>query len=154
MANDEERVRGLYQALIAAWNARDAKAMAGLYAPQGGQVGFDGSTFNSPGEIEKAMTPIFEDHPTARFVTIIRELRPLGAGAMILRAVAGMVPPGERAIKSERNAIQTLVASLGEGGAWRIEMFHNTPARFDGRPDAAKALTQELQLAADRQMGT
>lgn len=44
----------------------------------------------------------------------------------------------------ERNAIQTLVAGLQQR-VWRIEMFHNTPAAFHGRPEAVEALTRELR---------
>ena len=145
---DEQPVRELYNALIAAWNSRDATGMASLYAPRGGQVGFDGSVFNTPAEIEAAMRPIFKDHPTARYVTIVREVRELGPGVVILRAAAGMVPPGETAIKPERNAIQTLVASRSDSGEWRVEMFQNTPAQFHGRPQESEALTRELQAAA------
>jgi hypothetical protein len=62
---------------------------------------------------------------------------------MLLRGVVGMVPPGQSALKSERNAVQSLVAVL-EGGQPRIALFHNTPARFDGRPQLAEQLTAEL----------
>jgi hypothetical protein len=31
-----------------------------------------------------------------------------------------------------------------EGGEPRIALFHNTPARFDGRPQLAEQLTAEL----------
>ena len=151
MAAGDEAVVDLYRRLIDAWNARDAKGMATLYGSRGGQVGFDGSTYTTPAEIEQALTPIFADHPTARFVTVVREIRPLGDRAMILRAVAGMVPPGERVIKADRNAIQTLVASENDG-RWQVEMFHNTPARFDGRPEVAEELTRELQQVADREL--
>ena len=63
--------------------------------------------------------------------------------ASLIRAVAGMVPPGGQGIKPERNAIQSLVAVIDEG-APRIALFHNTPARFDGRPELAEQLTAEL----------
>jgi uncharacterized protein (TIGR02246 family) len=152
MATDEQAVLDLYGALIGGWNARDAKAMAGLYSPRGGQIGFDGSSFTTPSEIEQGLAPVFKDHPTARFVTIVREVRSIGDGVVILRAAAGMVPPGEGQIKAERNAIQTVVASRGEGEGWQIELFQNTPARFDGRPDEAETLTRELQSVADRQL--
>ena len=55
-----------------------------------------------------------------------------------------VIPPGEDHLKRERNAIQTLVASRASGG-WQIEMFQNTPARFDGRPEEADRLTRELE---------
>ena len=110
----------------------------------GSIVGFDGSTANGRDEIEAHLAPIFRDHPTARYVGKIREVRRLGEAALV-RAVAGMIPPGEDAIVPDRNAIQTLVASTGPGGNWWIEIFQNTPAKFDGRPDEADRLTQELQ---------
>jgi len=142
--NDQRDIEALYQALLAAWNDRDAAGMAALYAPAGGQVGFDGSTANGPAEIEALLAPIFRDHPTARFVGKVREVRSLGADAALVRAVAGMVPPGKADIMPERNTIQTLVASRQSAG-WRVEMFHNTPARFDGRPDLSESLTRELR---------
>ena len=150
MDDDKTQVRKLYEALIAGWNQRDAAAMAGLFAPRGSQVGFDGSPFNTPQEIAAALGPIFKDHPTARFVTIVREVRPIAEGAMILRAVAGMIPPGDTAIKPERNVIQSVVASRTSSAGWKIEMFQNTPAEFHGRPEEVEALTTELQAVADR----
>jgi uncharacterized protein (TIGR02246 family) len=138
-------VKHLYESLIGAWNRGDARGMAALYAPKGNQVGFDGSIANSPAEIEKHLTPIFADHPVATFVTKIREVRTLGPGAAILRAVAGMIPPGKTDIMPERNAIQTLIASVGPDQRWLVEMFHNTPAKFDGRPEESDKLTAELR---------
>src|SRR4029450_8104157 len=105
------------------------------YAPKGSQVGFDGSVANGPQEIEALLKPIFADHPTARFVAKVREVRALGPDAALLRAVAGMIPPGKSEIMPERNAIQTLVASRDGKGFWRVEMFHTTPAAFHGRPE-------------------
>ena len=81
----------LYEALIKCWNTRDAKGMAGLYANGGGQIGFDGSQISGPGDIEKHLAPIFRDHPTARFVFIIREVKLLGEAVGLVRAIAGMV---------------------------------------------------------------
>ncbi len=108
-------------------------------------VGFDGSTATGPGEIEEHLSLIFADHPTARFVPKIRDIRSLGSDGAIVRAVAGMTPPDGRHIMPDRNAIQTLVASRGPEGAWKIEMFQNTPAAFHGRPEEARRLTKELE---------
>jgi hypothetical protein len=63
---------------------------------------------------------------------------------VLLRSVAGMVPPGDSDIKPEVNAVQLLVA-IETAGRWRIAHFQNTPATFDGRPEAAEALTSELR---------
>jgi uncharacterized protein (TIGR02246 family) len=147
----ETSVVALYEALLQAWNGRDAAAMARLYSQRGSQVGFDGSVANGAEEIESQLAPIFADHPTAAFIGKVREVRSLDSNTAILRAVAGMVPPGKNKIVPDRNAIQTLVASRDSSGDWRVEtfhntpMFHNTPAAFDGRPEERMKLTEELQ---------
>jgi uncharacterized protein (TIGR02246 family) len=62
----------------------------------------------------------------------------------ILRAVAGMVPPGQSDLNPAVNAVQTLVAAKHDG-RWRIALFQNTPAQFHGRPELAQQLTEELR---------
>ncbi len=71
-------------------------------------------------------------------------MRPLASGVALLRAVAGMVPPGGSEIVPDKNAVQAFVA-LETASGWRIAHFQNTPATFDGRPEEAEALTAELQ---------
>ena len=67
---------------------------------------------------------------------------------MILRAVAGLVPPGQTAIRPETNSHQTVVAEAHDG-QWRIVLFQNTPAQFHGRPELVEEMTRELQAVAD-----
>ncbi len=141
---DEREVRSLYRELLDAWNARDAGAMAALFAPDGGVVGFDGSSHEGPEGIRADLGRIFAHHPTASFVGKVRSVRPLSADVALLRAVAGMVPPGASALNPDVNAVQTLVAVRLEGG-WRIASFQNTPAAFHGRPDLVERLTEELR---------
>jgi uncharacterized protein (TIGR02246 family) len=143
--NDLDAVKDLYQRLLDTWNRRDPEGMSRLYAPKGGQVGFDGSVVNGPDEIVAHLKPIFANHPTATFIGKIREVRAIGADAALLRAVAGMIPPGQSDIKPELDTIQTLVASRGKDGHWHVEMFHNTPAAFHGRPGDRDQLTAELR---------
>lgn len=144
MPNDD--IRALYDALIEAWNRRDAGAMAALFAPEGQMVGFDGSQVDGAGEIAAHLAPIFASHPTPPFVTVVRSVRSLGPDAAILNAIAGMIPPGQAELRPELNAVQTLVAARRDG-AWRIEMFQNTPAALHGRPEAVAAMTAELKAA-------
>lgn len=143
MSSSENDVRALYRSLIEAWNARDAAGMARLYAPDGTQVGFDGSHISGPREIEKHLAPIFANHPTPAFVTLVREVRALTPEVWLLRADAGMVPPGKHEINPAVNAVQTLIA-IQMDGAWRIALFQNTPAAFHGRPEMVEAFTAEL----------
>ena len=141
----------LYEALIKCWNNRDAKGMAGLYANGGGQIGFDGSQISGPGDIEKHLAPIFRDHPTGRFVFIIREVKLFGEALGLVRAIAGMVPPNGTDINSSLNAVQTMLARK-QRSLWKVELFQNTPARLDGQPDDVAAMTRELQSVVKTQL--
>jgi len=105
-------------------------------------IGFDGSELTGRNAIRDEMARIFEDHETARYVTKVREVRSLAAEVEVLRAIAGMVPPGKTELEPARNAHQTLVAARGE-----ILLFQNTPAQFHGRPELVEGMTRELEAA-------
>ena len=147
MPNDpspsRDDVVALYGRLLQAWNARDAVAFADQVTGSGSSVGFDGSQMDGRDAIHSELARIFADHTPASYVAKVREVRGLGSGVALLRAVAGMVPPGGRTLKPERNVIQSLVAVLDEGKP-RVALFQNTPARFDGRPELEAQLTAEL----------
>lgn len=137
-------IQTLYKALIDAWNQRDAKRMAALFSEQGAQIGFDGSSAVGKAEILAHLEPIFQDHPTAPFVTKIKSVRLLDNNVAILHAIAGMVPPGKTDIEPTVNAQQTLVA-VKKNDFWEIELFQNTPAQFHGRPELVEQMTEELR---------
>jgi len=141
----------LYEALIKCWNTRDAKDMAGLYGNGGGQIGFDGSQISGPGDIEKHLALIFRDHPTARFVFIIREVKLLGEALGLVRAIAGMVPRDGTDINPSLNVVQTMLARK-QRSLWKVELFQNTPARLYGRPEEVAEMTRELQSVVKTQL--
>jgi uncharacterized protein (TIGR02246 family) len=144
----ENEVLALYDRLIAGWNHHDGDAMAEPFAADGVVIGFDGSV--SPGRqgIATEMSSIFADHETARYAVKVHSVRPLGPQVMIVRAIAGLVPPGQTAINPETNSHQTVVAEEQQG-QWRIVLFQNTPAQFHGRPELVEDMTRELQAVAD-----
>ena len=137
-------VVALYTRLLESWNRRDAGGFAAQFAGHGTSVGFDGSPLEGRGAIATELGRIFRDHTPATYVARVRDVRTLAPGAILLRAVAGMVPPKESVLKPELNAIQSLVA-VAEGSAVRVVLFQNTPARFHGRPELVQRLTAELQ---------
>jgi uncharacterized protein (TIGR02246 family) len=91
---------------------------------------------------------IFADHETGRYAVKVQSVRTLGPQATMLRAIAGLVPPGQTAINPETNAHQTVVAEAQQG-QWKIVLFQNTPAQFHGRPGLVEDMTRELQAVAD-----
>jgi uncharacterized protein (TIGR02246 family) len=143
MDREEEGIRELYQRLLDGWNQRRADHMAELFLDDAVVVGFDGSQMRGKRAVNKEMTRIFADHRPARYVGIVRAVTLLKPDVAVVHAVAGMVPPGKRELKPENNAVQILTAVKGSEG-WRIAVYQNTPARFDGRPKLAAELTAEL----------
>jgi uncharacterized protein (TIGR02246 family) len=142
--NDEKAVRGLYEAVIEAWNQRSAVSYATLFAEDANVVGFDGSIMNGKAAILTELSKIFADHVTAPYIYKIREIRFLTPDSALLRAVVGMLSPTKTDINPAANAIQSLVA-VREGERWSIALFQNTPAQFHGRPELADALSSELR---------
>src|SRR5258706_11971014 len=115
LSPDESAVRALYQQLLDSWNKRRADIFAALFAVDGYSIGFDGSQLIGQGEIASTLHQIFADHPTAPYVSKVREVRFLSPEVAILRAVVGMVPPNQTNIVPALNAIQTLVAQKHDG---------------------------------------
>jgi uncharacterized protein (TIGR02246 family) len=142
----DREIRELYRQLLEAWDKRNARDFALLFALDGNIVGFDGAQVFGQTDIGAHLSEIFSHHQTARYVSIIREVRALTDGATILSAVAGMVPPDKDDINPDVNAVQTLIA-VKKASAWKVALFQNTPAALHGRPDAAKKLTVELRAA-------
>jgi len=134
----------VYETLLNAWNQRDGDAMAATFADEGEMIGFDGSQVEGRSEIASEMNRIFADHETASFVWKVRSARSVGTGLALLRAVAGMVPPGQSDVNADLNTHHTVLATKSDD-VWRIVLFQNTPALFHGRPELKERLTEELR---------
>jgi len=146
----EAATRDLYERLIEAWNKRNARDYALLFAANASIVGFDGSQVTGQMEIGAHVSEIFSHHQTASYVTIVREVRVVASDVTLLRANAGMLPPGKDELNPEMNAVQSMVAAQ-KGGKWEIALFQNTPAAFHGRPELSKKLTEELRAVLRQQ---
>lgn len=139
----EEPILSVYTDLLEAWNRQDADTFAGLFTSTGSVVGFDGSPMNGRDEIAAELRAIFANHPTAKYIARVREVRRISSHVILLRAVVGMIPPGKSELNPAVNAVQSLVMLHERDGA-KIALLHNTPAAFHGRPHLSEHLTQEL----------
>jgi len=93
-------------------------------------------------EIAETLGQIFTDHVTAPYVSKITAVRFVRPDVALLRAIVGMIPPGQADLNPALNAHQTLVAARHDG-VWRIALLQTTPAQFHGRPDLVQRLTEE-----------
>jgi uncharacterized protein (TIGR02246 family) len=140
----ETEVRALYRQILNGWNRRSAQAIAELFAEDGVVIECDGLELKGRSDIVFGHKQIFEDHHTGAFVGKVRSVNLLNPEVAVLRAVAGMVMPGQTDFDSRHNTLQTLVAARHEGH-WEAVHFQNTPAQFQSRPEEAAALADELR---------
>jgi uncharacterized protein (TIGR02246 family) len=143
-SSDVIEIRTLYRQMLDVWNKRSADAFATPFAPDGEVIGFDGSLMTRRVEIASTLGQIFADHVTAPYVSKVRSVRLLSPEVAILRAIVGMVPPGQLDLNPAVNAHQTLVAAKCDA-TWRIELLQTTPAQFQGRPELVQHMTEELR---------
>ena len=141
---DEDETHDLYSKLVHAWNHQDATAFSALFSKNGIAIGFDGTQLIGQKDIDAAVNNIFHDHLTATYVTKVRDIRSVTKDVMLLRAVVGMISPGEYDVNPSMNAVQTMLSFKGVEG-WQVVLFQNTPAKYDGRPEAQEELTKELR---------
>ena len=137
-------VEALHERILDAWNRQDAEAYAQQFSNDAIVVGFGGSEMHGPTEIAEQLGAIFADHEVASYVRIVRGVEAVGGEAALLHAVVGMVPPGREDVMPDRNAVQLLLA-VEDNGEWKARVLQNTPARYDGRPELAAELTDELR---------
>ncbi len=142
--SDELEVRTLYRQLIDGWNRRSAEAFAAPFAEDAEVIGFDGSQMIGRAEIAATLRQIFTDHVPPPYVSKVSSVRLLHPDVAILRAIVGMMPPGQADLDPALNAHQTLIAVTG-AGTWRITLLQTTPAQFHGRPELVQHMTDDLR---------
>jgi len=137
-------VEELYASLMDAWNKRDAKAFEDLFILDGDIVGFDGTQIHGQGSIGEHLRTVFGDHPTLPYTYRITGVTQISTEVAIVRAIAGMKPPGAKDFDPKLHAIHRLTA-VHRGGAYRVALFQNTPAQFHGRPQDVEQMTADLR---------
>jgi uncharacterized protein (TIGR02246 family) len=106
---------------------------ADLVEADGNVVGFDGSPINGQAEIETTLGGIFRDHVTAAYVGKIREVRFLTPEVAVLRAVAGMTPPGRSELTPRSTPCKPWLLrdapAAGASPSFRTPLPHFTASR-------------------------
>lgn len=127
--SDETAVRHLFQQLMDAWAAGDAKAYAALFTADADYYAFDGVNQKGRMAIEAGHKPLFERFLKGSKLTGgIVDMQPLAPDVMLLHAVGSILDAGRTSPKAERLSSQTLVAVKAQE-EWRFRSFHNTRVR-------------------------
>ncbi len=137
-------VEDLYFNFLHAWNERNSRAMADYFTEDGEMVGYDGSQAFGPEEIHAHLEPIFSSFPTPPYYAKVKNVSFLSDDAVMVRAIAGMIPVGKTELSQELNTHHTVIAVRDEE-KWFIKLFQNTPAQFHGRPELLDQMTEELR---------
>ena len=143
-------VQGVYEKLIQAWNSRQARDMANLFAVDGELIGFDGSLIIGKEAILDHLDPIFKTYPTPPFIYKVKRCQEVGT-CYLLRAIVGMVPPGKEELDPSLNAHQSLLVKKVDN-EWKIALFQNTPAQYHGRPELQDEMTEELKSVKEQEV--
>ncbi len=77
----DKGIRELYRQLLEAWDKRNARDFALLFAPDGNIVGFDGTQVFGQAAVGAHLSEVFSHHQTSRYISIVREVRALSDGA-------------------------------------------------------------------------
>ncbi|UFS98426.1 SgcJ/EcaC family oxidoreductase [Nocardia huaxiensis] len=140
-------MRTVYAELLDAWNRRSAGDFASRFADDALLVTVDGNRV--PGaSLTRYCQLVFVDHPETRCVGHVFSIRQIGSNAVLLHAIAGIVPAGRTRINPAVNAVHTLLAEK-RAGTWQIVLFQHTPADYHGRPELADQHTTRLQQIVD-----
>jgi uncharacterized protein (TIGR02246 family) len=136
--------RATYRQLLVAWNERDARTFSTLFGADGVMIGYDGSSAEGAEAIVDHLEPIFTNHPTATYLAHVIDVREIGSGLVMVRAMAGMVPPGENQVNPSVNALHTVLLRTSDGEP-SIVLFQNTPAQYHGRQDLSDEHLKTLE---------
>jgi uncharacterized protein (TIGR02246 family) len=121
-------VEDLYRRGIECWNARNADALAELFILDGEVVGADGASYTGRGAIHEQLVKVFAGQPPAYTAKIVG-ITTVTTDVAIVRAIAGMIPPGKTELDPALHVVQRMTAVF-RGGDWRIALLQTTPAAY------------------------
>ena len=142
----DTQIRALYARYLAGWNQRSGVTVSSVFADDGELIDLDGTLRSGRLSIAADMRRMLAEHATPTFVGVVRSVRRLADGVVLLHAVAGMVPPSADGVDPSLHTVHALTA-VEDAGRWKIALLQSTPARYGGRADTLAALTAELEAA-------
>ncbi|MGF1471193.1 MAG: SgcJ/EcaC family oxidoreductase [Rubrobacteraceae bacterium] len=126
---DAAAVRGLLDRLIDDWARGDGEAYGSRFTEDADYVSFDGTHTRGRAEISASHQQLFDTWlKGSRLVGQVESIRFPSPDVALVHATGGTIMRGNNRPSSERNSIQTLIATRRDG-EWRFAAFHNTRVR-------------------------
>jgi uncharacterized protein (TIGR02246 family) len=124
-SSDESTIRANVEAFEKAYNARDAKSIAKLFAPDAQMVDEDGKSYHGRESIEKLYSGIFADAPDGRIDVDLETLRFFGPALAIETGRSkAMSEPGDPPDLSR----YTVVHTKSPEGKWQMTFARDIEA--------------------------
>jgi uncharacterized protein (TIGR02246 family) len=137
LSTDESKIHANVDAFVKAYNARDAKALAPLFAPEAQVVDEEGKTTQGRDAIEKSFAAVFADEPQAHIRVDVESIRFIGSALAIETGRANVIPtPGEAPDVTQ----YTVVHVKSQSGQWRMGFVRDTKAKDIANREELKPL--------------
>jgi uncharacterized protein (TIGR02246 family) len=125
--DDESAIKELLIRVVAAWDAGDAVALAGLYTCDASVVP-DGSVIDGRDELAELMAAGFAGPLRGtRLVEELEHLRFATADVAIVNSAGGILLPGENTVRPAGRLRATWVLTRA-GDGWLVDACHSCPA--------------------------
>jgi uncharacterized protein (TIGR02246 family) len=131
MTDDADRqVREVLRQVYAAWEANDADAFAAPYA-ETATATLPGAYLPGRQAIRDTMAALFAGELNgSRAIYEVREIRFVTGDVAIAASKGAVLLAGQAEPDAASRALETWVLSR-QGGAWRVQAFHNCPEQVD-----------------------
>lgn len=117
-------VQQMVDQFAAAFNARDAKALAALWTTDAQHIDMTGETCEGRAAIEASYVKSFARSPDGKLTVTVMSIRPVGEKVMLLDVVP-TVAPAAAGVPAE---IRTSLVLVDENGSWLIQNARDTAA--------------------------
>ncbi len=133
---DEKSIRASAEAFAKAYNAHDAKALAGLFAADGEIVDEAGDAVQGRAAIEEVFAAVFETYPEGTMTVQVSAVRLIGSTLGIEEGVASVIhEPGDSPEDSRYSVVH-----MFQNGKWQIASVRDLSAEPPAANEELKAL--------------
>jgi uncharacterized protein (TIGR02246 family) len=122
--SDESQIRANVKAFVKAFNARDAKAVANLFAPEAQLIDEDGQTTQGREPIEKTFAGMFADSPQGKIRVDVSSIRFIGTALAVETGRAEVtLGPGDTPDATRYTAVHV----KSPAGKWSMGFVRDMP---------------------------